>query len=181
VNLRNAIILCSHVLFLSSLAFFAGALAGVFSSFAATPPDVVKTRILSQRSVMPLALAIPTVAPQTVAVYSSLSEASEAVLDATAMTNSSTFEGTALAFQSNNDVSAAYYTNQQVLNEDQAMTDNPWTMFRRIIEIEGAGVLLCGSRERCIGAIPRFGTTLAMHDFLEQVAHQAGWLAQSIQ
>jgi hypothetical protein len=91
----------------SSLAFFAGALAGVVSSFAATPPDVVKTRILSQRSAMPLALAIPTVAPQTVAVYSSLPETSEAVLDATAMTNSSTFEGTALAFQSNSDVSVA--------------------------------------------------------------------------
>ena len=70
--------------------------------------------------------------------------------------------------------SMGFYQSQQFVND---VTDNPWEMLQRVIETEGSSALWSGSGERAIGAIPRFGTTLAMHDLLEQLAHQAGWLS----
>jgi Mitochondrial carrier protein len=49
--------------------------------------------------------------------------------------------------------------------------------FMSILQAEGASVLFSGATERCIGAIPRFGTTLALHDYLEHYMDKAGWFS----
>eukprot|EP00539_Tryblionella_compressa_P008376 CAMPEP_0178762118 /NCGR_PEP_ID=MMETSP0744-20121128/16368_1 /TAXON_ID=913974 /ORGANISM="Nitzschia punctata, Strain CCMP561" /LENGTH=220 /DNA_ID=CAMNT_0020416767 /DNA_START=87 /DNA_END=749 /DNA_ORIENTATION=+ len=58
-------------------------------------------------------------------------------------------------------------------------SSNPWAVLQTILKYEGPAVLFSGVSERCIGAVPRFGTTLAMHDVLEQIMQQAGWLSSS--
>lgn len=60
------------------------------------------------------------------------------------------------------------------------ISDNPWTVFCDIFEREGPAVLFSGVTERCVGGIPRFGTTMAVHDFLEHSLSHAGWLTHSL-
>ncbi len=55
-------------------------------------------------------------------------------------------------------------------------SSNPISVACQIVKQEGIGALFSGVNERCIGAIPRFGTTLAMHDVLEKCVANAGWL-----
>lgn len=103
------------------LAFAAGAMSGVAASWVATPPDVIKTRILSQ-----------------------------------------------------DDLSRSLQTSSTPI------TTNPIALACQIVKQEGPNVLFSGMNERLLGAIPRFGTTLAMHDALEQFVSSAGWLSHVV-
>ena len=47
----------------------------------------------------------------------------------------------------------------------------------QIVKQEGVGALFSGVNERCLGAVPRFGTTFIMHDILEQIVSNAGWIS----
>ena len=145
----------------------AGAISGVISSFLATPPDFIKTRILSQdkwsrqkRTTTPSLVGTAAVAGTSALV---LQEYSAPFISAPTNGTST------VLFQE--------YSDQDFYNEEST---NQFVVARRIIESEGASVLFSGVTERCIGAIPRFGTTLAMHDALEQMASHAGWLAHSM-
>ena len=157
-------------------AFVAGAISGVVSSFAATPPDVIKTRILSQDqwSSRPQK-SLVTTTQQTaslVGVVPTNGTATLAFQDAAAMAATTTSSSSFVIAQQ-----------QQLQPQQQASgstTTNPFQVAQSIIEREGIAVLFSGVTERCIGAIPRFGTTLAMHDVLEQMISQAGWLSHSI-
>jgi hypothetical protein len=157
-------------------------MSGVVASFAATPPDVIKTRILSQDEWTQLKQQqqeppSPLVAASTTAKYELN------VMTAGVPTTSSS----SLLFGSNStttDTSTVLdtYSDQTFFHTDKtASIPSPsvWTVFHTIVEQEGPAVLFSGVSERCLGAIPRFGTTLAMHDFLEQAMYQAGWLSHS--
>ena len=158
-------------------AFCAGAISGVVSSFAATPPDVVKTRILSQDKLTlqrkRAQRSAPTTKPQPVATAS---VSSDSTMGKATMTMQ--YNATTTSFDDNTASSAGgsdIFSNQEFYNTKD--NRNPFSVARRIVEREGASVLLSGVSERCLGAVPRFGTTLAMHDFLEQVAANQGWLS----
>jgi hypothetical protein len=166
-------------------AFVAGAMSGVIASFAATPPDVVKTRtIIGQEQ---LGRSHKEYARRLVQPLSPSSRrhslATDALIVATAVAPLRPAFATPVAYT--NATSAAFvletFTDQQdFVNRNNAAetAPRPWTVLQQILEEEGPAVLFSGVSERCLGAIPRFGTTLAMHDFMEQALHQAGWLAQ---
>ena len=59
----------------------------------------------------------------------------------------------------------------------QSTSTNPIKVACQVVKREGIVVLFSGMNERCLGAIPRFGTTLAMHDLLEQYISNAGLLS----
>ena len=141
-------------------------MSGVVASFAATPPDVVKTRILSQdKWTQERKKKQPQPAAQLPVMVT-------ANLDSTlALSGNSTSADWVQQLGGGEDFTSQSYYNA----EDR----NPIVVARTIIEREGSGVLFSGVSERCIGAIPRFGTTLAMHDFLEQVVAHQGWLAHT--
>jgi Mitochondrial carrier protein len=161
--------------------FVAGACAGVISSFAATPPDVIKTRILSQDEwslqkqkarLLPPPLAVATTANYELAVppKSSLFGSNSTSLD------DLSYPAPVLEAYSDQD----FVNHGPPAAAARPSRPNPLHVFQEIMEKEGPSVLFSGVSERCIGAIPRFGTTLAMHDLLEQMAQQAGWLSHAI-
>jgi Mitochondrial carrier protein len=145
---------------LHSSAFVAGAASGVVASFLATPADVVKTRILSQDKWSQQRRKLP-------AEVSSSSSASQ---------HHHPFPPIAISLAGNSTLMLEAFTDQQLIN-----ADDPWAVFCEIIEREGPEVLFSGVTERCLGGIPRFGTTMAMHDFLEQAVSHAGWLTHTLQ
>jgi hypothetical protein len=74
------------------------------------------------------------------------------------------------------------YSDQDFVSADPSTrivgeNPSPWQVLRTILKEEGPAVLFSGVSERCMGAIPRFGTTLAMHDFFEHALKQAGMLS----
>jgi hypothetical protein len=149
-------------------------MSGVIASFAATPPDVIKTRILSQdkwtkqRKQQPQ----PALVQAQVMVASSIvSDSTLAMIPSSSSSNSTIYEVMVPPSVDNE------FTKQEYYNKDER---NPLMVARNIIEREGAGVLLSGVSERCLGAIPRFGTTMALHDVLEQVVAHQGWLSHTI-
>lgn len=158
----------------------AGAVSGVIASFVATPPDVVKTRILSKQ---------PN--PATAIMSGMTIEQDAANLQTEAavfpMSNStlgvSPFQPLAGLTSSSKLASASSLTPSFVstsVSNSRAQGSNAWEVFCTILEEEGYEVLFRGVTERCLGAVPRFGTTMAMHDVLEKVVFQAGWLHHSI-
>ncbi|KAG7372715.1 mitochondrial carrier protein [Nitzschia inconspicua] len=163
--------------------FVAGAISGVIASFAATPPDFIKTRILSQDqwSLQKQQPRMASLAMATTANYEMYARTSKPSLFDL---NATTFWDDELSSDIGN-VMGEYYTDQDFINvkvdntakEERSPRPNPIHVLQHILEHEGPSVLFSGVTERCIGAIPRFGTTLAMHDFLEQFAQQAGWLS----
>jgi hypothetical protein len=86
-----------------------------------------------------------------------------------------TFHPVALSMSNSTLLIEATSTDQHVV-----VSDNPWTVLCDIIEREGPAVLFSGVTERCVGGIPRFGTTMAVHDFLEHSLSHAGWLTHSL-
>ena len=112
-----------------TLAFVAGAIAGMAGAFVATPPDFIKTRILSQD---------PCVKDRIKAIAEC-----------------------GLPYEGDND-----YLNDR----------NPFVVAQKIARTEGLAVFFSGVNERVLGSIPRFGTTLAMHDFLEHCMQAQGWI-----
>lgn len=139
---------------------FAGAIAGVLATFAGTPTDVVKTRILSKDSLrrkrsdtvnidMPPRLAVSSQPRLTTAT-------------AMAAMNKDYAEG---------DVSLCYNKDDDYLSDT-----NPFVVGYKIATREGAEVLLSGAMMRCVGSVPRFGVTLALHDLLKTTAVQHNWL-----
>ena len=58
----------------------------------------------------------------------------------------------------------------------KGLRQRPWSVAAKMIEKEGFLSLFEGIFERCILAIARFGATLAMHDYLQDVLRNAGWL-----
>ena len=98
-------------------------------SFVATPPDFIKTRILSQ--------------------------------DECVKGRSKHLAQCELDYDGDND-----YVNDI----------NPFVVAHKIARTEGLAVFFTGVNERMLGSIPRFGVTLAMHDFLEQCMHAQGWI-----
>lgn len=75
------------------------------------------------------------------------------------------------------DVIKTRILSQDDLSRTIQSTTNPIAVACQIVKQEGATVLFSGINERCLGAIPRFGTTLAMHDILEKFVSSAGWLS----
>lgn len=135
--------------------FFAGSIAGIIATFAATPADVVKTRILSQEtSTKPLPIGptqrmfeVWTDVPDMSAFTMGWSSSRPRTVSATAMSATS--------------------RNTWEPDEPQRLDRNPFVVGCKIAEKEGPMVLLSGVSERCIGSIPRFGLTLALYDVLK--------------
>jgi hypothetical protein len=161
--------------------FVAGAVSGVVSSLAATPPDVVRTRILAQQhndgndpAVSPFRMDSSVVVASTAVAAVSSADPTKRSPPRSILFSNSTM-GT--------DSVESYYAEQSsdIINRRQwqntSPTTNPWTVFQSILQKEGPEGLFSGYKERCIGAIPRFGTTLAVHDMLEQYLHTMGWLS----
>ena len=69
------------------------------------------------------------------------------------------------------EVDSYYPSQERQPSTYSSVSTNPWVVFQSIINNEGPSVLFSGYKERCLGAIPRFGTTLAMHDVLESYIH----------
>ena len=155
--------------------FLAGAMSGVLASVVATPPDVIKTRMLSQdertqqehRTMIGAPQRVqqpssPQLALQLVGVGGSNSTiASASVMGAVPST---------LASNVFADLDYAYHDRKK--KQDQ----NPFRLGLQIIQREGVGVLFSGVSERCLGSIPRVGTSMMIHDFMEQVVAHHGWL-----
>ena len=57
--------------------------------------------------------------------------------------------------------------------------ENPLRVAQAIVDREGANALFRGVHERCLGAIPRFGITLGVHEWLEHYAAHVGLLSSS--
>ena len=196
--------------------FFAGALSGVIASFVATPPDVIKTRILSQdeRGTTTIVETINGLETQVNGnvesnTQRSLVRAPETVdlsidNDSVGSVVISPALGGRIGPSTNSSLPwTDIYTDQDFANigsrsgdgasspsaaadqssmstpRSQDRDSNPWTVFLTVLKVEGVSVLFSGVTERCIGAVPRFGTTLAMHDYLEHVMDKAGWLTQT--
>lgn len=208
-SLPTLLLLTASFLF---LAFFAGALSGSISSFSATPPDVVKTRILSQPRLSPNNRAAPdddsissilvdgsatvpvalgsvkssrdTGVTSSTALFAMLSNSTSYAMDATDATLDVTNNNNNNNNSNNNKPSTLEEFNYATTQQQQQQlhpeaSDDAWVVFKSILKNEGVGALFSGGRERGIGAIPRFGTTLAMHDFLEHAAYHAGWLSHA--
>jgi hypothetical protein len=140
---------------------FAGAIAGVLATFAGTPTDVVKTRILSKDSLRRKSSDSEHIdVPQRFALSSQ-----PRLTTATAMAAMSTdyAEGDASSCNNNKD-------------DDYLSDTNPFVVGYKIATREGAIVLLSGAMMRCVGSVPRFGVTLALHDLLKTAAVQHNWL-----
>jgi hypothetical protein len=69
------------------------------------------------------------------------------------------------------DVSLCYNKDDDYLSDT-----NPFVVGYKIATMEGAEVLLSGAMMRCVGSVPRFGVTLALHDLLKTTAVQHNWL-----
>ena len=175
-------------------------MSGVVACFIATPPDVVKTRILSQdelskRQKQPLLPIMQSVDDDDLELDGSpapsiLTIPGEAVtstsLAATVTSNNN--EGEAVIVDSTESCTSNLYNNEFFLNNNDVATltsspssstittTNPFLVAQGIIEREGYKVLFSGAKERCIGAIPRFGITLGMHEYLEHYATSIGLL-----
>lgn len=160
--------------------FLAAAMSGVVASVVATPPDVIKTRMLSQdestqqehRTTIgaPERIQQPSsqqLSLQLVGVGGSNSTiTSVSLMDAVPSTP--TIASNVFA-----DLDYSYHDNKQ--KQEQ----NPFQLGLQVIQREGVGVLFSGVSERCLGSIPRVGTSLVMHDFLEQVVAHHGWLSHT--
>jgi Mitochondrial carrier protein len=121
--------------------------SGVVASFLATPADVVKTSCLSQDKWSQQRRKTP-------AEVSSTSSASPQPLH-------HPFPPIAISLAGNSTaLILETFTDQQFVN-----ADNPWAVFCDIIERDGPEVLFSGVTERCLGGIPRFGTTMASTTF----------------
>ena len=169
--------------FILDAAFVAGAMRGVVASLVATPPDFVKTRILAQDSISlqqqqqqqqqaNFEAVLPLEIPSTFSLFANGTLAGNAVVQGNFFFSSSgkkslptTGDGSSLSEE------------PLFLQPDQQQQRNPFVVASRIVREEGVSVLFTGVSERCIGAIPRFGVTLALHDVLEQYMAQAGWLS----
>jgi hypothetical protein len=151
--------------------FVAGAVSGVIASFAATPPDVIKTRILAQDD-----HAVQQKQPQRTFLKRFPLQPAAAVAAVGGGVGTSQvalyWNMNATFIDEEEEVTPwdSYYTTQEQ-QPSSSISNNPWVVFRSIVENEGPSVLFSGYKERCLGAIPRFGTTLAVHDFLESYLH----------
>lgn len=125
---------------LLSIAFVAGAISGMAGAFVATPPDLIKTRILS--------------------------------LDTSTRKRSNNKRLVLAAAPAAYELDYGYMATVDDAFDEQ----NPFVIADRIIKKEGFAVLFSGVHERVLGSIPRFGTTLAMHDVLEQSMVAHGWV-----
>jgi len=163
--------------------FAAGAVSGVVSSFVATPPDVIKTRILSQDKLSQQKRQIGTISQQQQQHMSyPTSPAGTSSSDPVA-----SFASSAAMYPSDSTAAIAtpiLATAQQQQQKSSSSTPNdeknPFVIGKQIAEREGAAVLFSGVTERCVGAIPRFGTTMAVHDLLEDFVAHAGWLSHHV-
>ena len=154
-------------------AFLAGALSGMVSTFIATPADMVKTRILTQST-------RANVGMDGLLVSTLLEKKSSPI--AASLQGDGTL--TALSFQRNDTISLASgdtYIFGSLLEPEKDSTDNriqnPFWVAKKIVDKEGGGVLFSGVYERCIGAVPRFGITLGVHEWLEHYATHVGLLS----
>ena len=145
--------------FASPLAFSAGAVSGVVSTFIATPFDMIKTRILTNNTVCN---TVPVLQPVV---------QSRAPAFVTVGRNS-----TVASFGLQREYAAPIPdTNRELVLQSQPIKgENPFQIAKRIVGQEGPGVLFTGVYERCGGAIPRFGITLGVHEWLERYASTIG-------
>jgi len=125
--------------------FSAGAISGVVSAMVATPSDFVKTRILTGDM---------CAKEDRNALEDVLCDLQDMIMvEATA-------DGAAVA-------ALPPSTPPQ---QSTSSTRPFWAVARDILEEEGPGVFFTGAKERCLGAIPRFGVTLGMHEYFEHWA-----------
>ena len=177
-------------------------MSGIVSTFVATPPDVVKTRILSQDALtkqrqkqqsLPILQPPPALLEANddqannglppLATPSSSSILTNPGKAATSTSLSATLPGrrNEKEIPSTSNTARNMYKNQgsttAILKTPSAtVSTNPWIVAQSIVEREGYKVLFSGAKERCIGAIPRFGITLGMHEWLEHYAATVGLL-----
>jgi hypothetical protein len=142
--------------------FLAGSVAGVIATFVATPTDVVKTRILSQ-DVCARTWRTSNMNGATVPAFASLS-------------NPRLTPTTAMSAMSNDYAEGDDYWESYNTDSDYLSDRNPFAVAHKIAENEGHMVLLSGAMTRCIGSVPKFGVTLALHDLLKTVAVQHHWM-----
>ena len=168
--------------FILDAAFVAGAMSGVVASLVATPPDFVKTRILAQDSIslqqqqqqqqLTSEAVFPLEIPSTFSLFANGTLAGNAVVQGNFF-----FSSGKKSLPTTNDGSSLSEEPLFLQPDQQQQQRNPFVVASRIVQEEGVSVLFTGVSERCIGAIPRFGVTLALHDVLEQYMAQAGWLS----
>jgi Mitochondrial carrier protein len=151
---------------LNIVAFSAGALSGIVSTFIATPSDMVKTRILTNYVYTYEDSVVPSLEPDL--QYQPQSNGGAAVL---ALSASNSTVATSLGLDSNEEFVSWSET-------PPSRDDNPLQVAKKIVEQEGLAVLFTGVYERCGGAIPRFGITLGAHEWLEHYASSVGLLSQ---
>jgi hypothetical protein len=165
--------------------FIAGAMSGAIGSFAATPPDVIKTRTINQydcsnpnqqqqKQIHPRSKAfMPPFATATTANYQMAMPSTSSLFSVrTNSTNNFMLEPFSMQ-----DFVSVWNNNDKFLSSSSPQRLNSFQVLQNVLEKEGPTVLFSGVWERCIGAIPRFGTTLAMHDWLEHLAAHSHWLA----
>lgn len=146
----------------------AGSVAGLIATFVATPTDVVKTRILSQ-----------DVCARTRRTTSNLNGATVNGATVPAFASSSkprSTTTTAMSAMSNDYAEGDDYCESYNTDSDYLSDRNPFAVAYKIAENEGPMVLFSGVVTRCIGSVPRFGVTLALHDLLKTVAVQQHWM-----
>lgn len=73
----------------------------------------------------------------------------------------------------------AQYAQQvpRLVEDLEEIIDSPLLLAQKIAKEDGPRAFFGGVTERMACAAPRFGVTLAMHDFLEQTFAQAGWFS----
>lgn len=173
--------------------FVAGALSGVASTFIATPADMVKTRILMTPSdsssnecavevydpaLFMMDMNVPTAVPEALSMQRDSSLAARLYPMRRNNTMTSPFamdEYSSLLAAVNKEVISS--SNVKSKTPKQKPHTNPFRVAKTIFNEEGASALFSGVSERCIGAVPRFGITLGVHEWLEQYASHAGLLS----
>eukprot|EP00521_Asterionellopsis_glacialis_P017359 CAMPEP_0195303170 /NCGR_PEP_ID=MMETSP0707-20130614/32362_1 /TAXON_ID=33640 /ORGANISM="Asterionellopsis glacialis, Strain CCMP134" /LENGTH=346 /DNA_ID=CAMNT_0040366637 /DNA_START=188 /DNA_END=1228 /DNA_ORIENTATION=+ len=161
-------------------AFVAGSLSGSIAAFIATPPDFIKTRMLSQDATVANRKQIASVTNAAVVATTSSQLFNSVQMDKSTRLKvdkngvASITKGEAVEKASS---SSPSLPGSPIIDEFDYLKDrNPFVVGYKIAQKEGAEVLFSGVVERSIGGIPRFGVTLTMFDFLEAYAKTHGWL-----
>jgi len=151
-------------------AFIAGSLSGSIAAFIATPPDFVKTRMLSQDSCV-------AQRKSSQQLYNSLQQVDASITPSIKVDNNGVASIIKGRRPGGKKPSVSSSSGSPITNEYDYLNDrNPFVVGYKIARKEGIQVLFSGVIERSVGSIPRFGVTLTMFDFLEVLAKSHGWL-----
>ena len=147
------------------------------STFVATPADMVKTRILTQSSTPKMGVdgllesTFLDIPPPPVCLQR------DGSLTALAYQRNATISFASTAANDYGSLLKSEWNREDNTIPAFEKDDNPFRTAKTIVDKEGGGVLFSGVYERCTGAVPRFGITLGVHEWLEHYAAQVGLLS----